>query len=179
MQESGRCTGWFVVPKVIQPQALNKTLKNSLKVLEGVGAKQANFAYRFAGIKLFTAIIVASPVDTGRFRASWLITTGTPASGTRAAGQGKKGEPYVLGKFPRGALEAGKIFLTNNLPYARTIEFGLYPNPTRGTPVKGSPGKFDKRSEGGFSTQASQGLVRVNALRFKRWLKRGVRLAPK
>jgi len=164
--------------KIIKPDALSKTLKNALKVLKGVGEKQANFAYRYAGIKLFSTVIVASPVDTGRFRASWLITTGTPAEGTRSVGQKSKGDAYVLGKFPKNALNAGKIFMTNNLPYAQVLEFGKYPSPVkRGTYI--GKGKYEIKSSGGFSKLAPTGMVRVNAMRFRGWLKKGVRLAPK
>ena len=75
------------------------------------------------------------------------------------------------------ALKAGKIFMTNNLPYARTLEFGKYPTPVkRGTYV--GKGRYEKRSQGGFSKLAPRGMVRVNALRFRGWLKHAVRIAP-
>jgi hypothetical protein len=48
--------------------------------------------------------------------------------------------------------ELGDIFFfTNNLPYARVVEFGLYPNP---------PKKGTGKTVGGFSKLAPQGMVR-------------------
>jgi hypothetical protein len=54
-----------------------------------------------------------------------------------------------------------KMFLTNNLPYIETLEYGGYPNPVKkgSWDVKGK--KFTIKSTGGFSKQvAPDGWVR-------------------
>lgn len=111
---------------------------------------------RQVSIKLFSAIIKASPVDTGRFRMNWQATYSTPAKGV------------LTGKDPSGATAINVMtevvlkhpfwfdfLLTNNLPYANVIEYGGYPGDGPNT-------------AGGFSTQAPQGVVRVNVARFQK-----------
>jgi len=144
-------------------RAINQALKN----LEGVGEQKANFAYRWAGNKLFKEVIEISPVDTGRFRANWFITTGSPSNKTTNS-TAEKGDAYVDSEFPKKPLKVKKIFLTNNLPYAETLEYGLYPNP---------PKVRTKKTAGGYSTQAPTGMVRHNSKKFGRWIKRGLSLA--
>lgn len=98
---------------------------------------------RQVSIKLFSAIIKASPVDTGRFRMNWMASGGTPASritdatdksGNTAAGNATS---FVL-----NAADWRDFTLTNNLPYAQRLEYG-------------------------WSQQAPQGFVRVNVSRFQ------------
>ena len=94
-------------------------------------------------IALFSAVIMDSPVDTGRFRANWQPSINNPDAGLLAehdpSGQATIGKitTYVQG------LSGGRItYLTNNLPYAQRLEYG-------------------------YSGQAPQGMVRRNAARFQ------------
>lgn len=113
---------------------------------------------RQVSLKLFSAIIKSSPVDTGRFRMNWQATYSTPATGT------------LNGVDPSGAAAIGAMstvvlknpfwfdfVLTNNLPYANVIEYGGYPGTGPNT-------------VGGYSRQAPQGVVRVNVVRFQQLL---------
>mgnify|MGYP000551108017 CR=1 FL=1 len=59
-----------------------------------------------------------------------------------------------MGKF------GDSVYLTNNLPYAKVAEYGEWKGPT------------DKVTSDGFSKKASKGMVRKNAMRFARILKR-------
>lgn len=97
---------------------------------------------RQVSFKLFSAVIKASPVDTGRFRMNWQaagavapagIIDGVDKSGANAI---NRASSYVL-----GAPEWGEFTLANNLPYAERLEYG-------------------------WSNQAPQGFVRVNVARF-------------
>lgn len=109
-------------------------------------AKKANIsidrAIRGTSIKLFSAIILASPVDTGRFRANWQASNERPASGevNGFADPVNKVTTYI-----NGAPFANEFTLANNLPYAYKLEFG-------------------------YSDQAPQGMVRINVARFQRIL---------
>ncbi len=98
-------------------------------------------------------VVLKTPVDTGRARANWFpsldapsnaISTRTDASGGTAinAAQGIAKEA------------AGRVFyLSNNLPYIRHLEYGLYGNP---------PGSANgPKTVGGFSKQAPAGMVRT------------------
>lgn len=98
---------------------------------------------RQVSIKLFSAIIKASPVDTGRFRMNWMASGGTPAAGTTDATD-KSGSTATgnATSFVLKATDWREFTLTNNLPYAQRLEYG-------------------------WSQQAPQGMVRTNISRFQ------------
>ncbi|QZA71154.1 tail protein [Pantoea phage AH01] len=105
--------------------------------------KNPETVMRQVSIKLFSAIIKGSPVDTGRFRMNWQTSGATPASGN-IAGVDATGNKAVnsattfIGNTPAWQ----ELTLTNNLPYAQRLEYG-------------------------WSKQAATGVVRVNVLRFQ------------
>lgn len=90
---------------------------------------------------LASRIIKESPVDTGRFRGNWQASLNAP----------KQGKLQRLDRTGGGAindmssvvmsLKMGQTFyLTNNLPYARRLEYG-------------------------YSKQAPSGFLRINVMR--------------
>ena len=122
-------------------------------------AKKANMSVektvKGTAIKLFSAVIKSSPVDTGRFRANWtaagvqpstVTTDMTDKSGSAATG--------AMVNYINSAKGQTVFTLANNLPYAHVIEYGGYPGDGPNT-------------VGGFSKQAPQGVVRVNVARFE------------
>ena len=105
--------------------------------------KNPETVMRQVSIKLFSAIIKASPVKTGRFRMNWMASDGTPASGTTDATD--KSGNIAIGNATSFVLKSAdwhEFTLTNNLPYAQPLEYG-------------------------WSQQAPQGFVRVNVGRFQ------------
>ena len=106
-------------------------------------------------MEAFARVIMKTPVDTGRLRANWMVSEGsintTQVDATDPAGSGAV-------DAMRSAVQSlpveKTIYLSNSLPYASVVEYGLYPNPP-----KGGAGK----TEGGFSKQAPAGMVRVTA----------------
>ncbi len=108
---------------------------------------------RGTSIALFRGVILASPVDTGRFRANWMISGATPATGTTdktdKSGNSAVGQMAMFVDGERGKLE---FTLSNNLPYAYGLEYGER------------------------SGQAPNGMVRVNVMRFQRILDEQARL---
>lgn len=109
---------------------------------------------RSASISLFSAIIQSSPVDTGRFRGNWFASNQTPSSELSDAARFDTN--LRMTQFVSSTPNWQHLTFTNNLPYARVIEFGGYndgPNTT-----------------GGYSRQAPQGVVRVNVRRFDAFL---------
>lgn len=119
--------------------------------------------------EMFRRVIMKTPVDTGAARYNWMTSlggdgnspevdaSGRDRNGTRAIGRVVLAMNHYDG--------AGMAWLSNGLPYARVLEYGLYPNPpARGSWVKGKGWVI--KSEGGFSRQAPQGMVRVTALEF-------------
>lgn len=105
--------------------------------------KNPEMVMRQVSIKLFSAIIKASPVDTGRFRMNWMASGGNPASGVMDATD--KSGNIAIGNATSFVLKAAdwrEFTLTNNLPYAQRLEYG-------------------------WSQQAPQGMVRTNISRFQ------------
>lgn len=116
--------------------------------------KNPETVMRQVSLKLFSAIIKASPVDTGRFRMNWQASGSTPASGTTVAtDQGGGKAISAVAEYVLKAPDWTEFTLANNLPYANVIEFGGYPGDGPNT-------------VGGFSKQAPSGMVRVNITRF-------------
>lgn len=116
-------------------------------------------------VEAFSSVVLMTPVDKGRARANWQVSVNVPASGTTEAVDPTGGE--VLAKIKALDVQLGNTyFLTNNLPYAGTLEYGGYPVPVKkGTYVKGVG--YVIKSEGGFSKQAPAGMVRVTMARIQ------------
>lgn len=107
-------------------------------------------------IKLYSQIILASPVDTGRFRMNWQATYGAPATGILIANDPSGSRAIANAtSFVMNYPKWDEFRFTNNLPYAGKIEFGGYPGDGPNT-------------LGGYSRQAPQGVVRVTVKRFQR-----------
>lgn len=102
----------------------------------------------------FTKLVIEqTPVDTGRLRGNWQssINQAKLSQITRQQ-KGLSGAAVNEAQKTLSQFELGDIFFfTNNLPYARVVEFGLYPNP---------PKKGTGKTVGGFSKLAPQGMVR-------------------
>jgi hypothetical protein len=98
---------------------------------------------RKATYDLFSSAVRMSPVDTGRFRANWNVSYGTPDASESAstnAGRGVSEAAKAL-TLPVG----GVVYLTNGLPYARRLEYG-------------------------WSKQAPYGMIRYSVLQYRRFL---------
>lgn len=108
------------------------------------GAKalvRADKVRRASILELFSLVIDATPVDTGRLRGNWQTSINSPARSTTLrddkAGTAAKAEALAnLGSL------VDVVFMTNNLPYAERIEYEDY------------------------SAQAPGGMVRKNTIRW-------------
>ena len=116
--------------------------------------KNPEIVIRQVSIKLFSAIILGSPVDTGRFRMNWQAAGRSPETGT-VTGVDKTGTTSInkMASVIVGLKDWYEFTLANNLPYANVIEYGGYPGDGPNT-------------TGGYSKQAPSGVVRVNVKRF-------------
>lgn len=105
---------------------------------------------RQATFQLFNAVQLRSPVDTGRFRGNWQVTSGAPAPGVRnttdPTGAIASTEAAKALSIPVG----GVVYFTNNLPYARRLEYG-------------------------YSRQAPAGMVRLSVREFDAAVKAAIR----
>lgn len=119
---------------------------------------------RAVSIKLFSAVVRGTPVDTGRLRMNWQASGATPALGV-VSGSDKSGSGAIRSatQFVSSYPEWEQFTFSNNLPYAATIEFGGYNG--------GGP----KTTPDGYSTQAPAGMVRVNVTRFQSLINQAIR----
>ena len=102
-------------------------------------------AVKKIAFEAFSRVISRSPVDTGRFRANWGVTVGSPWTGTvdvydqDGRGTAKLAQDQVVKWNAQGS-----IFLSNNLVYALPLEYG-------------------------HSGQAPSGMVRVTVAEIQAW----------
>lgn len=169
--------------KTIRPDQLANSLNAILKRFSDATEEEADRALRAVTIKLWGDVILSTPVDSGRARGAWFITTGSPSrfrpniiasAFARLSGQGSlssKGPAYIAANTAKGMF-GKKWFLTNNLPYINILEFGGYPQPVENGTWNKRKQVFEIRSNNGFSRQEPQGMVRINMVKFPRMLRR-------
>ena len=99
--------------------------------------------------KLFTKIIMDTPVATGQLRGNWQTSIDAPTTAQLPGTLDKDGfstamkSKAIIRRFKFEGSSERTIFMSNNLDYANQIEFGQYSN------------------------QAPYGMVRVNVTQFK------------
>jgi hypothetical protein len=108
---------------------------------------------RKVALDMFTRVILRSPVKTGRFRANWQCTVAGPASG-KLTSTDKAGTATVakMAGVVKDLAPGQVIWLVNNLPYGRRLEYGS-------------------------SQQAPTGMVRVTIREFNAILKKAAAAA--
>jgi hypothetical protein len=94
-------------------------------------------------LDLYTKVIMATPVDTGRARGGWTASTGQPdlTDTQHADRSGAATVSNMTGRLSSTPVIGMKIYLTNNVGYIRYLEYGS-------------------------SMQAPQGMVRIAATQF-------------
>jgi hypothetical protein len=94
-------------------------------------------------IELFSSVIRDTPVDEGRAKGNWQATLGSMADGTVSTLDRSGSATISRMRATVGGFDLGEvIWLTNNLPYARRLEYG-------------------------WSKQAPAGMVRKNMARIQ------------
>lgn len=148
----------YVVVKTVKLGGLSKALDKIFKDNKNITMANANRALRATVVKNWGDVILSTPVDEGRARGGWFVTQDVPST-IRDNGKKKtKGPAFVLTKT-NNEMFGKKWFLTNNLPYIITLEFGGYS--TKSANEGGS-----KVTLQGFSKQAPRGMVRINTVKF-------------
>lgn len=111
--------------------------------------------YVNAAFNLVSSITFKSPVETGRYRGAWIATSSKPSTivplGVRRSSTVIN---EAVAKMQTAVTSGTTWYVTNNLPYARVIEYGLYPNPP----------KDPRRTKtiNGFSKKARAGVARIS-----------------
>jgi len=117
---------------------------------------------RRASLELMTSIVLKTPVDTGRARASWQVSLNRVDPTVTYTAIDKDGAKTIV----RGAAainqwrDGDTIVLFSNLPYMPVLEYGR---------DDGRPG----------SKQAPQGMVRVSIAEWNTYIDKAVRSLPK
>lgn len=77
-------------------------------------------------MEAFKRIILRTPVDTGRARANWGCTIGTPRTSMQVESTDKSGGATIAAMTgtAQGFSGQGSIFMVNNLPYIHALEDG-------------------------------------------------------
>lgn len=107
-------------------------------------SKRVDSVRRGVVIKLFSAVILDTPVLTGRARGNWQVSKNQPLRNEIA--REDKGGQAPIAEVSKAALESTgdePLFLSNNLPYIAKLEEG-------------------------YSGKAPEGMVRRNVARFGR-----------
>lgn len=107
-------------------------------------------------LQISTNIIIRTPVDSGRLINNWYPSFDTPSTQTtnRTGATGSAAIRRVRKALPRDIKFEGRTFyLTNNLPYARTAEYGGWGTGDYAT---------TKTTRDGYSIQAPYGMVRIS-----------------
>lgn len=96
-----------------------------LRVLCERAGNKAEMVVRGAALELGGQMIDRSPVDTGRFKNNWMTSAGPRASGARSS-ESKDGVDSIgqLQQQVAGWKPGQTIWILNNLPYAKRLEYG-------------------------------------------------------
>lgn len=123
---------------------MSKSFSKALSKFAKQAGSQADAVVKKVLFDLTSGIIYSTPVDTGRLRANWMASVGSPiriatTSADKIGGATIAMASRAIQKAP------GQIFwLTNNLPYAYKIEY-----------------------EGWSRVKAPAGMVRINIERVR------------
>ena len=113
-------------------------------------SKQIEMMRRGVTLKLFNAVILDTPVLTGRLRGNWRVSEGKPILDTvdRVDPAGAIVMTEVANAVSTSRNGDTAMYLSNSLPYAARIEY-----------------------DGWSHTKAPQGMVRKNVVRFNGLIK--------
>lgn len=119
-----------------------------MQALAEKAGENAEAVIRKVTLDVFKAVVLKSPVDTGRFRANWNASLGTPDYSFTDSVQRNRGlaEAVRASTLPLG----DTVYLSNGLPYAR-------------------------RLEDGYSQQAPVGMIRTTVAEVSAFLARATR----
>lgn len=78
---------------------------------------------RYFCLNLLRDVVLGTPVDTGRARANWQATLGSPATGTIEKGDRNGGATAAAGSRVAQKAAGEVFYITNNLPYIYRLEF--------------------------------------------------------
>ena len=119
--------------------SFSQQLKTSTKRIDNRGRD----IFRAVYIRLFSAVIRDTPVDTGRARGNWQISSSGPAAGQKETNDPSGG--ITIGMVTSFRLDKGRVvYLTNNLPYINRLEYDAWSKQAPGGMVRRNVTRFDR-----------------------------------
>ena len=127
--------------------------------------KQLNRIIKKTVFDLTSAIIQGSPTDTGRFRGNWQVSFDKPTD-SELSNLDKSGNATIskIGTQINSNKVPLVYWINNNLHYGNSLEYGLYPKNSK-----------TGKTINGFSIQAPMGFVRLNIVKFNKFLKDNIK----
>lgn len=157
--------------KKVSLGGLGEALEDILRDIKESELNALDRAYKAAAIDRLGEVMIQTPVDKGRLRGAWILDSSYNNAKVGRPSR-SKGSSYIKSVVGKDTMLNKTWYFYNNLPYASTVEYGGYPNPVdKGTWNK-SKKRFEKRSEGGYSKLAPEGMLRVSLLSFGAKLKK-------
>lgn len=120
--------------------------------IKAMATSEAKIKKAFMGLS--TDIIMDTPVLSGRLRNNWMVSVNQGSNETTESTSNEAINRVSAVKFKLG----DTLYLTNNLPYAEKIEFGLYPSPSK-----------TGKTVNGFSAKAPEGMCRKNIMKWEKY----------
>lgn len=122
----------------------------SLKGFKVKAEKQFTAVPHAIAMRMYTDIIMLTPVDTGRARANWMLACGKANTGTTESTDKTGQSTAAQAASQLAGLNKGQsIFITNSLPYIMRLEYG-------------------------WSKQAPNGMVRQTVERFQAMVNKAI-----
>lgn len=104
---------------------------------------------------LYSEVVKRTPVDTGRARANWNVSLGKMDTSTTESTDKR----VNLSDIKESSGDES-YYISNNLPYIKTLEYGGYPKDSKGSWDKKTKRRV-KKSQNGYSKQAPKGMVGI------------------
>lgn len=115
------------------------------------------------GYAKIPGVTLLTPVDTGRARSSWNVSIGSIDTSVPPIGTATSAS-QILARAQGTLRSLGQyqvVYITSSLPYIEVLEFGGYPSPVKKGTWDKKLRRYVVKSEGGYSKQAPQGMVRL------------------
>jgi len=123
---------------------------------------------------VFSRVVEHTPVDTGACRQNWLVTINSETDEYDLS-RGKGGRVMSNGgKVIEGAKGDDTIYIQNNVPYAKTIEYGWY---GKWEGDKFTPANTDKVINGFSKQYGAKGMVGTTLAKADHLWERAVKAA--
>lgn len=125
---------------------------SQLARFSGTTQNKVRNVYRGASLDLFSAIVIATPVKQGVLRGAWHVDFNTAiVSTTTEVSINSRATIAKIEEKMEGVKIDDVVYFSNNTPYADPIEYD------------------------GISGKAPEGMVRINTIRWDRFVKANIR----